>query len=139
MLGYYLNSASPLSVLERLHEEMSRAFPAHAPGHPSVLTLKEEPDRYVLSADLPGTADKDLDITATHDSLAVRAKRELACPEGYKIHRQERGSLDFSRTIQLPTTIQVDAITAELKDGALTVVLPKSPASQPRTIAVRSA
>jgi HSP20 family protein len=139
MFGYYLNSAHPLSVLERLHEEMSRAVPAHAPGHPSVITLKEEPDRYVLSADLPGTADKDLELTATHDSLTVRAKRELARPEGYKIHRQERGSLEFSRTVQLPTTIQVDAITADFKDGALTVVLPKSPASQPRTIAVRSA
>jgi len=139
MLGYYLNSASPLSVLERLHEEMSCAFPAHAPGYPGAISLKEEPDRYVLSADLPGTLDKDLEITATHDSLTLRAKRELARPEGYKIHRQERTSLDLSRTVQLPVAIQVDAVAAALKDGVLTVILPKSPAGQPRTIAVRSA
>jgi HSP20 family protein len=139
MLGYYLNSPNPLTVLERLHEEMSRAFQPSATSYPPTVSVKEEPDRFVLTADLPGAQDKDVELSATHDSLTLRAKRELARPEGYKIHRQERASLNLARTIQLPTSIQVDAVAAELKDGTLTVTLPKSPASQPRTIAVRSA
>jgi len=139
MFGYYLNHAHPLSMLDRLHDEMTRAMQPRSAAFAPRVALREEKDRYVLTADLPGIAPKDVEISATHDTVTLRAKRELTSPEGYKIHRQERPSLEFSRAFQLPATIDVDAVSAEIKDGILTLTLTKSPQNQPKTIAVRSA
>jgi HSP20 family protein len=92
----------------------------------------------VLVADLPGVKDKDLEITLERDILTLAGARPLALPEGHTVHRQERRSAQFSRTFNLPFKVDADALDAQLKDGVLTITLPKAPEAQARKITVKA-
>jgi HSP20 family protein len=71
--------------------------------------------------------------------LTVTGERRADAPEGYSVHRQERLPARFSRGFQLPVKVDGAGITAALKDGVLTVTMPKAAESQPRQITVKSA
>jgi HSP20 family protein len=101
--------------------------------------LWDEGGNLVLKADVPGLTDKDIQLQLTQDVLTVSGQRRSDAPEGYSVHRQERVPARFSRSFTLPVKVAVDAIAATLKDGVLTVTLPKAPESQPRQITVKSA
>jgi HSP20 family protein len=92
----------------------------------------------VLTAEVPGLAEGDINITATMDSLTLSGERKAPVPEGYAVHRQERGALRFARSFTLPAKIDVEKITAGLKHGVLTVTMPKHPESQPKAITVKA-
>ena len=70
------------------------------------------------------------------DADAARRSARSTCPEGYSVHRQERTSLKFARSLTLPGRVDSEKTTANLKHGVLTLVLPKTPEDQPRQIAV---
>jgi len=53
------------------------------------------------------------------------------------VHRQERAPFKFSRSFTLPTKIDSDKTSAAMKDGVLTITLPKAPEAQPRQIVIR--
>lgn len=93
----------------------------------------------VLRADLPGVAESDLDVQLAADVLTVAGARAADAPAGYAVHRQERAPARFARSFTLPCKVNPDAIEASLKDGVLTVTLPKAPESQPRQITVKAA
>jgi HSP20 family protein len=92
----------------------------------------------VLEADVPGLSDKDLQVEVTGETLTLRGERKVEVPEGYSVHRRERGGFKFSRSFTLPHRIAADQTTASVKDGVLTLTLAKAPEAQPRQIAVRS-
>ena len=101
-------------------------------------SLRDAKEAFVLTAEVPGVAEADLKITATHDSLTITGERKASAPEGYAVHRQERGAIRFARSFALPAKIDVEKITAGLKLGVLTVTLPKHPESQPKAITVKA-
>jgi HSP20 family protein len=109
-----------------------------ATGWPRV-SLWDEGSNLVLKADLPGLTDKEVQLQLTQDVLTVTGERRADAPEGYSVHRQERLPARFSRSFQLPVKVDGAGITASLKDGVLTVTMPKAPESQPRQITVKSA
>jgi HSP20 family protein len=92
----------------------------------------------VLTADLPGVAEKDLQISVEGDTLSIAGDRKVVAPEGYSVHRQERSAAKFSRSFTLPWKVDSERTTAALKDGVLTLTLAKAAEAQPRQIAVRS-
>jgi HSP20 family protein len=92
----------------------------------------------VLKADVPGLTEKDLSLTLDDGTLTLSGERKSDAPQGYSVHRQERGSARFARSIALPIKVDSEKTTATIKDGVLTVTLAKSPDAQPRQIAVRS-
>jgi HSP20 family protein len=92
----------------------------------------------VLTADVPGLSEKDVQVTLTAELLSVSGERKVSPPEGYTAHRQERTPMRFTRTFELPDRIDTDAVTATVKNGVLTVSLPKAPERQPRQIAVKA-
>jgi HSP20 family protein len=92
----------------------------------------------VLKADVPGLTEKDLEITLNTDSLSVAGARTVDTPEGYSVHRQERSSAKFSRSLALPCQVDAERTLAVVKDGVLTITLPKAAQAQPRQIAVRA-
>ena len=98
----------------------------------------DEGKALVLKADVPGVAQKDLQLQLTQDVLTVSGERRSDAPEGYSTHRQERRPVRFSRSFTLPCKVDGETITAELKDGVLKVTLPKAPESQPRQISVKA-
>jgi HSP20 family protein len=92
----------------------------------------------VLTADVPGLSEKDLQISLNVDTLSIAGERKVPAPEGYSVHRQERPHAKFSRSITLPWKVDSERATAALKDGVLTLTLPKAAEAQPRQIAVRA-
>ena len=99
--------------------------------------VKETKDAFVFKADLPGVDEKDLDISVTEDRITVSGKRESEQRnEGERFFTYERQYGAFSRAFTLPEGVNADGVNAELKDGVLTLRLPKRPESQPRRITV---
>jgi HSP20 family protein len=93
--------------------------------------LHETPQEYVLSAELPGLTTGDIHIDFQDGRLTVSGTRSERTPcEGYQ--RIERGHGSFRRTLQLPLPVDADQITADLRDGVLTVRCPKSSAAAQR-------
>lgn len=93
---------------------------------------------FVLSVDLPGVKPADVDLQVTRDGITLRAERKLEAPTGYSTHRQERGSWKFSRSWSLPVPIDPEKAAAEVKDGVLTVTLPKAAEVTPRRIELKA-
>ena len=85
----------------------------------------EKKEGFVLSADLPGVKEEDLEITVQKNLLTVAGKRE------------GRGA--FERKFTLPGSVDAEAVHAELKNGVLTLTVPKKPEVQPRKIAITAA
>jgi HSP20 family protein len=97
----------------------------------------ETPEMIVMKADLPGIDEKDIDVRIENNVLILRGERKFlkeAKEEDY--HRIERSFGVFSRTFQLPGTIDQTRISAVHKDGVLEVRLPKREDSKPKQIKV---
>jgi HSP20 family protein len=107
-----------------IQQRLERYAPSQAGWRPPV-DLQETDERYVLSAELPGVKQEDVHVAFNGGVLTisgVRRERERPCEE---YHRVERGHGSFSRSFHLPLPINADAITADLRDGVLTVACPK--------------
>ena len=115
----------PIRDLLAIQQRLDRFAPGPAGWVPPV-DLHETPEQYVVTAELPGLRRDDLEIHM-HDGLLTLsgARRERGLPyEQY--HRVERGHGTFSRTFQLPIPVDAEHITADLRDGVLTVICPKT-------------
>jgi len=91
-----------------------------------VLTRGED---MVVRAELPGVAEKDIDVSVTDDVLTVRGRREQESEskeEGYVIRESFRGS--FERSMSLPPGIDPSSVVASYSDGVLEVVIPHAAA-----------
>lgn len=93
----------------------------------------------LLTAEVPGLTTKDVQIHLENDVLTVSGERKVQVPEGYKAHRRERGAASFTRAFNLPVKVDSEKVTATLKDGVLSLDMPKAPAAQPRQISIRTA
>ncbi|MFZ5468007.1 MAG: Hsp20/alpha crystallin family protein [Myxococcota bacterium] len=101
--------------------------------------VTETKEAYVFKADVPGVKEEDLEITLTGNRLSVSGKRELEKKEeGQRYYSYERAHGSFERTFTLPEGVDPDNIHCELKDGVLTIALPKKPEVQPKRIALKA-
>jgi HSP20 family protein len=102
--------------------------------------VREEAERFVVTADLPGVEGKDIEITADHDVLTIRGERRSenkSSADGYE--RVERATGTFLRRFTLPESADVEAIKATHVNGVLELSIPKRPNAQPRRIEVKAA
>jgi HSP20 family protein len=101
--------------------------------------IKEETDRFVILADLPGVDPKDIEITAENGMLTVRGERKFEKDEEQEgFRRVERVRGTFYRRFSLPDTADTNGIKARGKDGVLEITLPKHEKVQPKKITVQS-
>lgn len=101
--------------------------------------VKETKDAYVFKADLPGVKDADLEVTRTGNRLTISGKRDEDREEKTETYyAYERSYGSFTRAFTLPDGIDADQIHADLKDGVLTLVVPKKPEAQPQKIALKT-
>ena len=137
----------PWSLLHQLHRELDRAregtngdgSAATAEWAPTV-DIKEEADKFVLQADLPGVKPEEIDVSMEEGVLTIRGEKKTEAnidKEGYK--RVERTFGSFYRRFSLPDTANPDAISAKSNHGVLEIVIPKREAVQPKKINVTSA
>jgi len=116
---------NPIRDLLAIQQHLDRFAPGQAGWTPPV-DLHETASEYVLTAELPGLSQDNLQIQVRDARLTIagtRRERPAACEQ---YHRVERGHGSFSRTFHLPQPVDSSRITAELRDGVLTVVCPKA-------------
>ena len=123
----------PLRDLLTLHDQLGHLVGTDAPGWTPPVDLYETAREFVLTAEIPGLSRSDIEIHAEDNRIAIRGARTAVAgeAEGHAVsceqyHRVERGHGRFSRAFTLPEAIDIEGITAELKDGVLTVMIPKA-------------
>ena len=137
----------PWSLMTQLHREMNRLFDREE-GEAAVaatdwvpaVDIKEEAQRFVLRADVPGVNPKDIEITMEEGVLTLRGERKAETrdeADGWR--RVERVSGQFFRRFSLPDTADAEGVTARGSNGVLEIVIPKQAKVQPRRITVKAA
>ncbi len=138
--------------MDNLRKEMDELFqgiggsPLDAAFLPGVgtqrypkINLSEDREHYYLEALLPGIDEKDIDLSVTGNTLTLSGERqEEAAEEGRTWHRRERGSGKFLRTIELPSDINGKKVSAEYRNGLLTVTMAKAESAKPKKISIAS-
>jgi HSP20 family protein len=99
----------------------------------------ETKESFVYTAEVPGLGQDDVSVTVEEDTLVLRGERKSEAPEGYEVRLRERQSYAFTRKLPLPGRVDASGVEASLKDGVLTVTLPKAKETLPRQIAVKAA
>jgi len=131
----------PWGLLSQLQRELAQGntvegSTATAEWAPAV-DIKEESDKFVLHADIPGVKPEELDINMEDGVLTIKGEKKTEAKtdeEGFK--RIERTYGSFYRRFSLPDTANSDAISAQSKHGVLEIIIPKREAVQPKKIEV---
>ena len=114
----------PLADLLTLQQRLDRFAAGPARWMPPV-DLFETREGYTITAEVPGLQRSDLEIQLEGARLSVsgaRRDRDASCEQ---YHRIERGHGTFTRVFELPLAVDGSHITADLRDGVLTVTCPK--------------
>ena len=141
----------PWGLMNQLHNEIDRLFDnrvgrlgeqegqlATSDWVPAV-DIKEEADRYVIHADVPGVNPADIEVDMADGVLSIKGQRyqeKTEEREGYKRMERSRGS--FYRRFSMPDTVNAEAISAKARDGVLEIIIPKQEKLQPKRIQVES-
>lgn len=132
-----------VSTPARLFEEFFNEFPF--PGSmlderdhwtPSV-DIMEKDGNLILRAELPGLNEKDIELKLEGNTLTLKGERKMENEDKKgTYHRVESFYGSFVRSFRLPETVDADKITADYKNGVLTVTMPQKPEVRPREITV---
>ncbi|MFO0974121.1 MAG: Hsp20/alpha crystallin family protein [Phycisphaerae bacterium] len=143
----FLRRLDETSPIHRLRDEMDRLFGEFLPdvsfdfgwarGFPALNVWEDEQNVFV-EAELPGLTMSDIELTVLGGELTIKGERKLEEPKDATVHRRERMTGSFLRSLSLPVDIDADHVTAELHQGVLRVTLPKSPTARPRRIEVKA-
>ena len=101
------------------------------------LDVWEDSDKLFVEVDVPGLALDQIEVTVEDNTLTVAGKRQARDLENVVRYCNERGSSEFRRVIQLPTETDSERVDATLKNGVLTITLPKAEAVKPKRIEVK--
>ncbi len=137
----------PWALLSRFQRQFDRAPGESADGAGAAnvswiphVDVREEAERFVVAADLPGVEGKDIEVTADKGVLTIRGERHSeskTSADGFE--RVERATGTFLRRFSLPESADAEAIKARHVNGVLEVTIPKRPQEQPRRISVQAA
>jgi HSP20 family protein len=100
------------------------------------LVTHQDQDAYRVEVDVPGLTEKDVNLDLHRGVLTISGERSMSEPEEFKVTHRERGALRFSRSLRLPEQIDEEKVKATVKDGVLTVELPKREEVKPRRIPI---
>ena len=91
---------------------------------------------FVAIIELPGVGKDELVLEAKADTIRIAGKKPVEYGANVSVHRRERVSGVFDRTIAVPVEVDPDRITAEFRDGILAIFLPRAEADKPKAIRV---
>jgi HSP20 family protein len=133
-------SWEPLRELRAWQERLERLSAHHPDAWTPPIDVYETEDRYVISAELPGLAREHIELALEASRLTIRGRRTDRPAEAAEVlhfHQVERGHGAFARTFEFAAKIDVNAVSADLVNGVLTITLPKAPVAPQRTIEVQ--
>jgi HSP20 family protein len=121
-------------------QEMRPVWSGEGAAYAPAFDVKETKDAFVFKADLPGVLEKDLEITSTGNHLTISGKREVEKEEKDEkdetYYAYERTFGAFTRAFTLPDYADAAHVRAELNNGELTIVVPKTPTAVAKRIPV---
>lgn len=139
----------PMSPFNELQREFGRLFnnvlsdfdacPAPRRAAPSI-NVWEAGDNFYAEAEVPGLGMDDLEVFVVGNELTIKGRWNAERDDDQRVfHRRERQRGAFTRVLTLPVDLDAEKVDAVLKDGVLTVTLPKAETARTRKIAVKSA
>ncbi len=108
-----------------MQEQLECLFGPATPGWVPAADLCEVADRYVLTLELPGLTREDVALEVRDNTLTLRGRRPLQGAPDERYQQLERGHGQFARSFRFEEPVSTQAVTADLADGVLTVVVPK--------------
>ena len=100
------------------------------------VAMWEDDDRISIEVELPGVADKDVDVTVHNGMLFIRGERRPVEGRNYLYNGRAFGR--FERIITLPEAVDTENVQARLADGLLCIELTKSPEAKPKKVTVKA-
>lgn len=148
--GGQLGEWNPMRVMREMlrwdpFREMAPLLPSMMPSMPSFdrmawnpsFDVTENKDGYLFKADVPGVKKDDLEITCTGNRLQISGKRDVEQEtKGEQLYTYERQYGSFTRSFTLPEGADLEHAKSELKDGVLTLMVPKVAAAQAKKIPI---
>lgn len=135
----------PVNLFDQFNHEINRLFnsshalPAanEARNWAPAVDIREEEDRFLLIADIPGVKREDVEVTLEDGVLTIKGERHTETEETREgFHRKERVHGTFMRQFTLPDTVNTDTINAAVNDGVLEIAIPKQDKPEPKKISV---
>ena len=134
-----------LSFIDSLFNDMMGNTPSvmYSASAPRV-DVKEEDNAYTLEMELPGRTEKDVNIELDHDNLTIASKVEETKESkedkknGPKYILRERAYTSFKRRFSLPTDVDSEGISANFKNGILTINMHKKAVASAKKIAIEA-
>jgi HSP20 family protein len=117
----------------RLDSEWLRDATAGSGAFPPI-NVFQQGDSLVAIIELAGVNKSDLEIQAKDNTIRISGKKTISFPEKVSLHRRERLTGDFDRTLTVPMQIDAGAIKAEYRDGVLALFIPRAESDKPRSI-----
>ncbi len=140
------NYRNPLSEWERMAREMDRAMKSFFGEEPGIssgvyppVNISEDEGALYVRAELPGVAAGDIDVSVEGDNLILRGERKIESSQEDNYHRQERTAGTFRRIMSLPVRVDPQKVSAAVRNGVLSIVLPKAEEAKTRQISVKEA
>ncbi len=134
-----LTQLDPLTNLRLFEDAFTRFLSeptSNRPWSPAV-DIYETENELVLKADLPEVELKDIDVRVENQTLTISGERKFEKEGSTKgFHRIERAYGNFQRSFSVPSTFDTEKISAEYRNGVLSVTLPKKEAAKPRQVKI---
>ena len=140
-----LTRYEPYGLFGQFSNEVNRMLAGNRNTHSAAperdwtpaVDIREEADRYVLQADIPGVSREAVDITLDDGVLTIRGERNREAGEtGREYRRSERVHGAFTRKFTLPDTVDAEHISATVTNGVLEIAIAKAEKPQPKKISV---
>jgi HSP20 family protein len=96
----------------------------------------QQGDDFVVVTEIPGVNKSDLELKVKENQLQIAGKRGSSHGEGVSLHRRERRTGSFDRTVSFPAEIDAQGVKAEYRDGILAVFVPRAASAKPRTVSI---
>lgn len=123
------------SLESRLDSGWLRGGTAGTGAFPPI-NVFQQGDNLVAILEVAGVDKNELEIQAKDNAIRISGKKKIAYPEGVSLHRRERLTGTFDRTLTVPMQIDAEGIKAEYRDGVLALFIPRAESDKPRTIRI---
>lgn len=141
MLRFHM--MNPFDSMQREVEQLLRGFdlgPVVRREQGRVdFTIREQDEKYLVEAALPGVDAEKLDINVVDRQLVIKGEfAPVDLPENVRVHRQERRNGSFEQSLMLTSKLDTDNIAAQYQNGILSISIPKAKEALPRRIEIKA-
>lgn len=138
-----VTGVDPLHALLGLQRALDRSYDSDwlrgsttGMGTYPPINILQQGDDFVALVELPGVSKDDIEIQAKDSAIRISGRKTITFEAGASVHRRERVSGIFNRTITLPVEVDADRVKAEYKHGVLALFIPRAESDKPRTIKI---